>query len=63
MFNSTEGEWYLGKVVPLVSGETGFQAMKVDGDDAGEGGDEAAMGGRDGAGMKVRIHYQGWPNK
>lgn len=62
VFNSTEGAWYLGKVVPLEEEEPDEEG----GERSGAGRDagvarpvNSAVGATD----NVRIHYQGWPSK
>lgn len=71
VFNSMEGEWYLGKVLHIVAedeeeeeggeGKPELQAMEVDGERAG--GRAASVAGDNKETTLFRIHYQGWPNK
>lgn len=60
VFNSSEGQWYLGKVKAILPYETG----SIDGT-AGVGEDAEAVEGErgEGTGKEVFIHYQGWQNK
>ena len=71
VYNSTEGEWYLSKLVPLEPGdecelELGPAPMDVDGG-VGGGGEEKAQSAEAALATTrrvfVRIHYQGWPVK
>lgn len=60
VFNSIEGAWYLGKVVPLEEDVDEEGSTKSDGTTAAKEGKEAQSGSTSNL---VRIHYQGWPNK
>lgn len=59
VYNSTEGEWYLGKVLHFeppaeAEAESRLHSMDVESPEGGAGVESEAH---------VRIHYQGWPTK
>lgn len=76
VFNTLEGEWYLGKILHFETAESGPSEQAGGG--AKEGDEEEGRGRQeqeekeegekekqDGSrgGDLVRIHYQGWPSK
>lgn len=75
VFNTLEGEWYLGKILHLETAESVSSEQAGDGAKEGEkeSGELKEEGEKEidkrngsdggGGGDLVQIHYQGWPSK